>query len=165
MPPRPATFSPQEDPMRSRFVPVLAWLAVLAWSSPADAARPSARDEIRAVLEAQTAAWNRGDLEAFMAGYWRHDSLSFYSGGQITRGWDTVQQRYARRYRAEGRAMGTLRFDLYAIETLADDAALVKGAWHLTVGDSAPHGLFTLVLRRIREAGWVVVHDHTSLAD
>ncbi len=138
----------------------------LALPSAAAPARGTAAEEaaIRAVLRDQVQAWNRGDLEGFMAAYWGSDSLTFYSGGDISYGWRMAHDRYQRRYQGEGREMGALAFEIHAVEVLAKDAALVKGGWALTMKDGAPRGLFTLVMRRVRGAGWRVAHDHTSVA-
>jgi ketosteroid isomerase-like protein len=119
---------------------------------------------VRRLLAEQVEAWNRGDLEGFMKGYWRSDSLSFYSGGSVTRGWQTTLDRYRKRYQAEGREMGTLAFDLHDVALPARGLALVRGGWTLKMKDSEPHGLFTLVLRWFPDAGWRVVHDHSSAA-
>src|SRR5688572_18720137 len=53
---------------------------------------------IRAVLDAQVAAWNRGDIEGFMDGYARSDDIVFISGDSLTHGWRTVLDRYKRGY-------------------------------------------------------------------
>jgi uncharacterized protein (TIGR02246 family) len=142
-------------------------LVVGAHGAPAIAAPRAAERaaaEIRALLATQVEAWNRGDLEAFMATYWRSDSLTFYSGGDVSSGWRMAYDRYQRRYQSEGRAMGTLAFDIHRIQVLSADAAIVKGGWSLALPDGAPRGLFTLVMRRIRGAGWRIVHDHSSAA-
>jgi ketosteroid isomerase-like protein len=120
---------------------------------------------VRAVVRAQREAWNRGDLEGFMAGYWRSDSLTFYSGGDVSQGWQAAHDRYLRRYRSEGREMGRLDFDLREVAVTDRDHALVYGAWRLTRRADSPHGLFTLVLRRFPGTGWRIVHDHTSVAE
>ncbi len=119
---------------------------------------------VRRVLADQVAAWNRGDLEGFMRGYWKSDSLSFFSGGTATRGWQTTLDRYRRRYQGEGREMGTLAFDVQDVWLPSRGMAVVRGGWSLAMKDSAPHGLFTLVLRWFPDQGWRVVHDHTSAA-
>ncbi len=111
------------------------------------------------------AAWNRGDLAGFLEGYWRSDSLTFYSGGDVNRGWEATRDRYVRRYRSEGREMGTLDFDLHQVAVLDPGHAVVRGAWRLKRTADAPHGLFTLVLRRFPGTGWRIVHDHTSVAE
>jgi len=118
----------------------------------------------RAVLDAQVVAWNRGDLEGFMAGYWNSPDLVFQSGATVTRGWPATIARYRKRYQSEGREMGRLRFDEIDVQPLGPDAALARGRWHLVMKDgSEPNGLFTLILRRFSD-GWKIVHDHTSAA-
>jgi beta-aspartyl-peptidase (threonine type) len=117
------------------------------------------------VLDAQVEAWNRGDLEAFMTGYWRSPELVFCSGATVTKGWEATLERYRRRYQAEGREMGRLRFDAVEVEALGAEAAFARGAYRLETSDGKrPHGLFTLVLRRLAGA-WRIVHDHTSAAE
>jgi beta-aspartyl-peptidase (threonine type) len=117
--------------------------------------------EIRAVLDAQVVAWNKGDLEGFMNGYWRSPELTFTSGATLTKGWDETLARYKKRYQSEGREMGTLAFSDLEIQTLGPDSALVRGQWKLTLKDASPGGRFTLILRRFPE-GWRIIHDHTS---
>jgi beta-aspartyl-peptidase (threonine type) len=120
---------------------------------------------VRVVLDAQVEAWNRGDLEGFMAGYWRSPELVFCSGATVTKGWDATLERYRNRYRAEGREMGRLRFDAVEVQALGPDAAFARGAYRLEMSDGQqPHGLFTLVLRR-KGGAWRIVHDHTSAAE
>ena len=119
---------------------------------------------VRQLLDAQVAAWNRGDLEGFMRGYWKSDSLSFYSGGTVTHGWQTTLDRYRRRYQGEGREMGTLVFDIHDVALPARGEAVVRGGWSLAFRESRSGGLFTLLLRWFPDAGWRVVHDHTSAA-
>ncbi len=118
--------------------------------------------EIRGVLDAQVAAWNRGDLEAYMAGYWHSPELEFYSGSTITRGWQQTLDRYRKRYQSDGREMGTLTFTELHIEPIDGKTAFVTGRWQLAMkkGES-PNGLFTLLLRRF-DNGWKIVHDHSS---
>ncbi|PYQ14608.1 MAG: DUF4440 domain-containing protein [Acidobacteria bacterium] len=119
-------------------------------------------EAVRAVLDRQVEAWNRGDLEGFMAGYWSSPDLVFQSGATVTRGWQATLDRYRQRYQAEGREMGRLRFEDLDVQVLCADAALVRGRWHLTMKDgSQPNGLFTLLLRRLGSE-WRIVHDHTS---
>jgi beta-aspartyl-peptidase (threonine type) len=119
------------------------------------------RAAIRKVLDDQVAAWNRAELVAFMAGYWKSEELSFYSGNTRTHGYNATLQRYRTRYQSEGKEMGRLRFELYAIDLLGPDAAAVRGKFELTMKKDRPEGLFTLLFRRFPE-GWRIVHDHTS---
>jgi beta-aspartyl-peptidase (threonine type) len=116
---------------------------------------------VRAILDAQVAAWNRGDIEAFMEGYWKSPELTFVSGTSVTKGWDETLARYRKRYQSEGREMGTLTFDDLDIQVFSKDAAVVRGAWKLKMKDSNPGGRFTLIFRHFKE-GWRIVYDHTS---
>ncbi|HYE24050.1 MAG TPA: DUF6438 domain-containing protein [Clostridia bacterium] len=85
-----------------------------------------AEAQIRAVLEAQREAWNRGDLDGYMAGYWRSAHLTFFGGSGETRGWRETLERYRVRYQSGGRTMGTLTFDQIRVEMLSRDAAFVR---------------------------------------
>ena len=117
---------------------------------------------VRAVLDRQVADWNKGDLEAFLTGYWNSPKVVFQSGGQRHVGWSAMRDRYRRRYQAEGKAMGQLEFSALEIEPLCNGAILARGDWRLTMPDGTkPGGLFTLIFRRFPE-GWKIVHDHTS---
>ena len=122
--------------------------------------RAEVADEIKAVLLTQQAAWNRGDIDAFMAGYVQSDDLRFASGGTITYGWKTTLERYKAHY-PDKATMGTLAFSNLVVTELAPDAALVFGKWELTRAQDKPWGLFTLTLRKT-PAGWRIIQDHTS---
>jgi ketosteroid isomerase-like protein len=117
-------------------------------------------DEIRNLSTTQAAAWNRGDLDAFMAHYWKSDQLTFSSGGTTTRGWHTTRDNYRKRYPTRER-MGTLTFDNLEVFALSDDAALTLGQWHLQRAPEPVGGNFSLVLRRL-DGRWLITHDHTS---
>jgi len=117
---------------------------------------------IRAVLEAQAAAWNRGDVEGYMDGYDRSPKTEFVGGDSITRGWQEVLDRYKQKYDSREK-MGTLTFSDLEINILSNDAALVLGRWRLKRATDEPHGTFTLLFRKTK-AGWRIVHDHSSSA-
>jgi uncharacterized protein (TIGR02246 family) len=137
----------------------LAWIVILGVATFAQDPAPSA---IRKVIEDQAAAWNRGDLEAFMAGYWNSPDLTFFSGAHETRGWQAALDRYKNTYQSGGHQMGKLEFRKLRIETLGPDSAFVRGEFHLTMPDGkTPHGLFTLLFRKFSD-GWKIVHDHSS---
>lgn len=147
--------------MRTFFVAGLICSAIL---SLGQSAREPAGEQaqIRAVLEEQQAAWNKGDLDAFMRGYARVPELTFYSGDKVTSGWEQTLQRYRDHYQSSGKQMGKLTFSDLEIHVLAPDAAWVGGRWHLQMSDGkTPGGLFTLIFRKLPE-GWKIVHDHTS---
>ena len=113
-------------------------------------------------MDAQAAAWNRGDLEGYMDGYDRSSNTEFVGGDTITRGWQTVLDRYRRNYNSREK-MGFLTFSDLEISILSKDAALVLGRWHLKRTSDEPHGTFTLLFRKTK-AGWRIVHDHSSSA-
>ncbi len=115
---------------------------------------------VRAVLEAQAAAWNHGDVAGYMEGYAKEEATTFVSGDAVTRGWQTVLDRYKARYDTREK-MGTLAFTELEIKPLSEFYMLAAGRWQLTRAADAPHGRFTLILRRTA-AGWRIVHDHTS---
>ncbi len=117
-------------------------------------------NEVMAVLKAQVAAWNAGDIDGFMAGYLNTDSLRFASGGEVTFGWQTTLQRYKKAY-PDRAAMGMLDFSETGITVLNSDAALVFGRWRLQRKNDSPNGLFTLLFRKTQD-GWFIVQDHTS---
>jgi len=119
---------------------------------------------VKEVLLRQVDAWNRHELEGFMAGYWNSPELTFFSGTDQTSGWQPTLERYRKRYQGEGREMGKLEFSDLKIEALGPDSAFVRGQWHLTMSDGkTPHGIFTLIFRKFPD-GWKIVHDHTSAA-
>jgi len=117
-------------------------------------------EAIRAVLNEQQSAWNRGDVDAFMKGYWNSPDLTFSGTSGVTRGWEPVLARYRKNYPGTA-AMGHLDFSDLEIRMLGNDAALVLGRWHLTRANDQPGGVFTLVFQRFPE-GWRIIHDHTS---
>jgi ketosteroid isomerase-like protein len=137
-------------------VPFLILLAAPVSLSAADA-----KDDVRKVLDDQVAAWNKGDVEGYMAGYWQSDDLTFYSGGTVTKGWKATLERYKKNYTVAGKKMGTLAFADVEVSMIADDAAMVLGKWKLTGLDEPANGLFTLIVKKKPE-GWRIVHDHTS---
>lgn len=122
--------------------------------------RPADGEAIRAVLSAQQAAWNRGDVDTFLAGYWRSPELTFSGSGGVARGWDAVLARYKKNY-PDRAAMGQLDFSELELRFVGPDAALVLGRWHLKREKDDVGGVFTLVWQRFPE-GWKIIHDHTS---
>ncbi len=112
------------------------------------------------MLEEQVKWWNEGNIEKYMEGYWKSDSLVFTSDGSVMRGWRETLERYRRRYPTR-QTMGTLSFSELEIHVLDRVTAWVLGKWKLVRERDAPQGVFTLVLRRFPQ-GWRIVHDHTS---
>jgi beta-aspartyl-peptidase (threonine type) len=154
------------EPTRWRSAPFLAALvALLAMLTPSHAAAgesaKSAEKAVRGVLDEQVRAWNKGDLDGFMAGYWKSPDLTFFSGDKVTRGWEATLERYRKKYQAEGKEMGKLSFKDLDVQVLGPDSAVVRGRFELVTSKDKPTGLFTLLFRRFPE-GWRIVHDHTS---
>jgi len=150
----------------SRSIAIGAVMVSLLVGQPARAAdSPSATPAgaeaaIRAVLDAQVAAWNRGDVDAFMAGYWKSDATEFVGATGVVRGWQAVLERYKKAY-PDRQAMGTLTFSDLEVNLLCPTVALVTGHFHLQREKDQPSGVFTLVFRKFPE-GWRIISDHTS---
>jgi uncharacterized protein (TIGR02246 family) len=134
--------------------------AAIVCAAPDQSPNPAA--EIQSVLTAQQEAWNRGDIDAFMNGYAQSASTLFISGDEVTRGWDTVRERYRKKY-SDRSKMGTLTFSEIEVIPLSPDSAVVLGRWKLQRAKDQPHGRFTLVFKRPAE-GWRIIVDHTSAA-
>jgi uncharacterized protein (TIGR02246 family) len=117
---------------------------------------------IRAVIEAQREAWNRGDLDGYMEGYARSGNTLFISGDSVTRGWQTVRDRYQKGYNSREK-MGTLTFSEIEVSLLNSSTGVVIGRWQLKRANDEPKGRFTLIFKRLPQ-GWRIVHDHTSSA-
>ena len=125
--------------------------------------RPAGSPEaaIREVLLAQQTAWNKGDIPAFLEGYWNSPELTFSGSDGTVRGYDGLLGRYRKSY-PDKAAMGELEFSGLEIRVLASDAALVLGHWHLKRVSADVGGVFTLVFQRFPTLGWRIIHDHTS---
>ena len=115
---------------------------------------------IAKVLENQCQAWNRGDIDAYMQGYWKSDSLVFVGKDAPVYGWQKTIDRYKRGYPNKA-AMGELNFDIMQVKILDSNNAFVLGAWRLKREKDSPGGYFTLWFRKIN-CEWKIVCDHTS---
>ncbi len=153
-------------PAKSALIVSLTFWAVSAalplppWALHTPAASESDEAALRSLLRSQAEAWNRGDIEGFMASYWKSDQTTFASSSGVFRGWQALLDRYRRNY-PDRAAMGRLEFSGLEISLLAPDAALILGRWQLEREKDRPGGVFTLVARLFPE-GWRIVHDHTS---
>jgi ketosteroid isomerase-like protein len=115
--------------------------------------------EISAVLDRQVEAWNRGDVEGFMHGYWKSEELEFATPDGTTRGWQATLDRYRKKYPTR-EAMGTLSFERLCVTQEAPDVAEVSGRYRLDRKRDVLTGRFTLEMRRIEDR-WVIVRDYT----
>lgn len=143
-------------------LPVICYVLIAAFVSAATEQASTSDAEIRSVIAAQQEAWNRGDIDAFMNGYARSTSTVFVSQDEVSRGWETVRDRYRVKY-SDRMQMGTLGFSEIEVTMLSPDAAVVLGRWRLKRTNDEPHGRFTLIFKRLPE-GWRIIHDHTSAA-
>jgi ketosteroid isomerase-like protein len=118
------------------------------------------KEAILNVMHTQQAAWNRGDIPAFMEGYWKSDSLVFIGSRGPTYGWQKTLDNYKKGY-PDKAAMGQLTFNITKVELLGDKDAFVLGGWKISRSTDAAGGFFTLWFRKIN-GEWKVVCDHTS---
>jgi ketosteroid isomerase-like protein len=134
-------------------------LSLILFTTVAAAAqKPEAA--IRKVMDDQVVAWNKGDIEGFMAGYWKSDKLVFVGSSGVTRGWQQTLDNYKKNYSSRQK-MGTLTFSDLEINVISKDAATVLGKWSLAREKDNPKGTFTLLFRKLKE-GWRIVMDHSS---
>ena len=140
--------------MRSVFIALLIIISFSVFSQTKD------EIEVRNVLAKQSAAWNRGDIDAFMVGYWENDSLMFIGKSGVTYGYKNTLANYKKNY-PDTTVMGKLTFTLIQVKQLSSEYFHVTGKYYLTrtIGDASGH--FTLLFRKIN-GKWVVISDHSS---
>lgn len=148
--------------MKRCCLPILRLLSVLFFICFAynTVAAQTPEQLIRLVLETQVKFWNEGNIEEFMKGYDKTDSIRFASGGNVRRGWTTVLQQYKKSY-PDKKTMGKLTFENLEIQLLCNDKAIVLGKWIVQAERGNSSGLFTLIFHKTRQ-GWKIIHDHTS---
>jgi len=142
-----------------KYIPIIL-MTVLLSCQQQQTIKDTAEQEILAVIHAQQTAWNAGNIETYMQGYYKSDSLRFASGGNVSYGWQTTLDRYLKGY-PDKAAMGKLTFSKIDIKMLSETSALVFGKWELEREADHPWGLFTLLFQKA-PCGWRIVHDHTS---
>lgn len=117
-------------------------------------------NQIRSVLNAQQAAWNRGSLEEFMKGYVNSSELAFIGSRGVTRGWDQTLANYRKGYEDKA-AMGKLEFEVLEMRGLGPLSCLMIGKYTLTRENDEPSGYFSLIWEKIN-GQWLITTDHTS---
>lgn len=135
-------------------------LLLLSIASLLTAAQSKDEKYIRDLLEEQTQAWNRGDIENFMKGYWENDSLTFIGKSGVTYGWTNTLNNYKRGY-PDTAAMGKLHFTLISVKRLSSLYFHVTGKWELTRSIGNLSGHYTLLFKKIKRK-WVILSDHSS---
>ncbi len=142
---------------------IFCWVATSFMSALSEPPGSDVKEAILSLLQAQNAAWNKGDLDAFMTGYLKSPDLSYTSGGKEVWGYDALRDRYQKKYGDSRGTMGTLSFSDTRVFELGGENALCIGHWHLVrEKQSNLDGTFSLVLVHTK-AGWKILHDHTSL--
>ena len=141
-----------------RIIPMLA-LFFLAAALHAQTTGKAAKS-ILSVMDQQEKAWNKGDLSAFMEGYWKSDSLCFIGSRGLTHGWTQTLENYKKGY-PNTDAMGQLKFTIVSVQQLSKKSAYVIGKWQLTRTKGDIGGHYTLLWKKIK-GKWVIVADHSS---
>jgi ketosteroid isomerase-like protein len=134
-------------------------ITIIIFSFKVSFAQSADEVAIRKVLNTQEAAWNSGNIENFMKGYWDSDSLMFI-GKSVTYGWQKTLDNYKKRY-PDTTAMGKLSFDLLEFKTLTPGYYFVIGKWHLQRSMGNLEGYFTLLFEKIN-GQWFIIADHSS---
>lgn len=116
--------------------------------------------EVRKVMDEQVEAWNRGDIDGFMQGYWNSPNMTFVSGNNVTKGWQPTLERYKKSYDTRAK-MGVLSFTDLEITVTGKESAVVLGRFTLVREKDKPTGMFTLNFRKFKD-GWKIILDHTS---
>lgn len=137
-------------------------LLLVALTLPSRGADPGVMGEILPVLDAQAAAWTRGDLVGYMQGYEKSDATTFLAGASVTGGWENVLARYEKKYGGKKEGLPALTFSEVTLRwTNGTDAALVYGRWKVASPPENPAGTFTIFLVK-KNGAWKVIHDHSS---
>ena len=141
--------------MRTFFLlALIAFIPLLSFSQDKDS------QAIRKILATQTNAWNNGEIDEFMHGYWDNDSLKFIGKSGVTYGYKQTLANYKKNYNDTAK-MGKLSFGILEVKRLSPEYYFVVGKWFLkrSIGDIG--GTYTLLFRKIN-GRWVIVVDHTS---
>ena len=140
--------------MKKAFLFLLFFISVKGFSQSKD------ETAIRKLMDEQSAAWNRGDIDGFMKGYWENDSLMFIGKSGVTYGWNNTLKNYKKGY-PDTAAMGKLTFTLIQVKRLSKKYYHVTGKWYLkrSIGDIGGH--YTLLFQKI-DGHWVIISDHSS---
>ena len=136
---------------------LLLFIALIVTMSLASQTEAKDRKAILTVLKIQQDAWNKGDLEGFMQGYWKSDSLKFYGSKGVTNGWQKTLENYKKGYPSK-EYTGTLSFTIEAISKIEDNSYYVMGQFHLFRDIGNANGVFLIIFRKI-EGKWKIIAD------
>lgn len=112
---------------------------------------------ILSVLETQEKAWNQHDLEGYMQGYWKSDSLKFYGGSGLTYGWKHTLANYKKGYPTKAES-GALKFKINDLSKIEDNTYWVMGEYHLTRDVGNAKGVFMIIFKKI-DGEWKIIAD------
>ena len=116
--------------------------------------------DILKVMTTQQIAWNNGDIDGFMKGYWKNDSLLFIGSKGPTYGWQKTLDNYKKSYPNKEK-MGILEFSDIKVKMLGKNYAYVFGKWKLVGTNDSPNGIYTLIFQKFKD-GWKIISDHTN---
>lgn len=119
------------------------------------------KNQIQGLLNAQCEAWNKGNIDGYMEGYWQSDSMLFTSGGNLQYGWKATLDKYKNTYNSLEK-MGVLKFSDLNFFILAENAVWLVGKWELKRENEILSGVFTLIIKKFNDK-WKIIHDHTSI--
>ena len=115
---------------------------------------------INKVLKDQRLAWSNNDLEGYMDGFWKNDSLKFYGTHGVTNGWENTLDRHLKAYPTEDHT-GKLSFKINDISKINDGAYYVLGEYHIKREAGNADGIFMLVFKKIN-GDWKIVADTST---
>ena len=112
---------------------------------------------IEKVMDDQIIAWNKHDMEGYMQGYWKNDSLKFFGSRGITYGWNQTLANYKKSYPTQNES-GTLKFVIKDISKIENNSYWVMGEYHLERSIGNAKGVFTIIFKWI-DGKWKIVAD------
>lgn len=120
----------------------------------------SQKKEILKVMTDQQTAWNNGNIDGYMQGYWKNDSLLFIGSKGPTYGWQKTLDNYKKSYPNKEK-MWILEFSDVQVKILGKKHAYVFGKWKLVRTNDSPNGIYTLIFEKFKD-GWKIISDHTN---
>lgn len=112
------------------------------------------------ILDEQRLAWNNGDIESYMRGYWKSDSLRFVGKSGVRYGWNETLASYKKGYPSK-KEMGQLSFNVISLEFLSKNSAFMIGKWSISRDENNISGHFMLIWKKI-DGNWLITADHSS---
>lgn len=139
---------------------ILLLFSVFFLNSNAQSTDNKDKETILKVLKKQRIAWSKNNIEEFMEGYWKSDSLKFYGSNGVIYGWQNTLERYKKSYPTEDHT-GKLSFKINDISKITDGAYFVLGEYHLKRVVGNADGIFMLIFKKIN-GKWKIIADTSS---